>query len=62
MYLMYNIILVSGVLHSDSTFKHYKMITMISLVTICPHTKYYDIIGCNLFSVYHIPMVHVFSV
>ena len=37
--LMYNIVLVSGVLHSDLTFANYELITMASLVTTCPNTK-----------------------
>ena len=36
---MYNIMLVSGVQYSDSTFKHYKMITVISLVSHLPPYK-----------------------
>ena len=39
--MSYSIILVSRVLH-DSTFLHYKIITTISLVTICHHTTYYN--------------------
>ena len=51
--------LVTGVQHSDFSM-HYKMITTISLVTICHQTKilhYYDYVP---HTVHFIPMTHLF--
>ena len=39
---------------------HYKMITMISLVTICHHASYYNIINYIIYAIYYIPMLTCF--
>ena len=39
---------------------HYEMITMISLVTICPQQSYYNIIDHIPYVVYHNPLAYLF--
>ena len=44
----------SGVQHTDLTFAYvYEMITVVSLVTICPHKSYCNIIDYILYAVYY---------
>ena len=38
---------------------HYEMMTTISLVTICPHRKYYNAIDHIPYAVYYIPVAYL---
>ena len=51
--------LVSGILYSDLTCMHYEMITMVSLVTVCPQS-YYNIFGHIPYAVCYITIAYLF--
>ena len=55
---MCNIMLVLGIHHNDLAFK-YKMITTVSLITICYHTNYYSIIDYVPYAMYYVPMTFI---
>ena len=61
LYLANNIILISGVQHSDSTFTiFYHVITTISLVTICYCAKLLQYYYYISYTAYHIPWLIYF--
>ena len=56
---MNNIMLVLRVLNDFDICIHHEMITTVSLVTISPHTKFYDITDLTFCAVYYLPVTYI---